>query len=130
MMWKDSLKIGVDLIDTQHKELCDRIDALFDACKQGKGRDVLIPTMEFLEEYTIKHFREEEVLQRQCGYPKCNEHKEIHDAFIKQVGDLKAELQKDGASIVMVSKINTLVIDWLIKHIQHVDKEIAQYANK
>ncbi len=127
MMWKDSLLIGVREIDVQHKELCDKIDALFDACKLGKGRDEIIKTMEFLQEYTVKHFHDEEVLQQQSGYPKCKEHKAIHEAFIKQVAMLKDELQKDGASIALVAKINALVIDWLIKHIKNVDKELAQY---
>ncbi|WMJ22577.1 bacteriohemerythrin [Paludicola sp. MB14-C6] len=127
MMWKDSLAIGVKEIDSQHKELCDKIDALFDACKQGKGRVEILSTMDFLQSYTIKHFHDEEIIQQKCGYPKCKEHKAIHEAFIKQVAELKAELEKDGASIVLVGKINSLVIDWLIKHIQNVDKEIAQY---
>ena len=63
-MWKDSLKIGVPLIDSEHKELCDRIDRLFAACSQGKGRDEIMKTVEFLESYTIKHFSDEEKLQR------------------------------------------------------------------
>jgi len=31
MMWNDSLKIGVPMIDREHHELCDRIDQLFAA---------------------------------------------------------------------------------------------------
>ena len=129
MMWKDSLKIGVEEIDTQHKELCDKIDALFDACKLGKGRAEISQTMDFLQAYTIKHFSDEEVIHKMNGYPKVKEHKAIHEAFIKQVASLKAELEKDGASIVLVAKINSLIIDWLIKHIKNVDQELAQYQN-
>lgn len=128
MMWKDSLLIGVNKIDTQHKELCDKIDALFEACKQGKGRDEIIKTMNFLENYTIKHFSEEEQMQRNSDYPKVKEHRDIHQNFIKQIADLKQELQRDGASVAIVAKINTLVINWLIAHIQNVDKELAQYV--
>lgn len=129
-MWKDDLFIGVNQIDTQHQALCKAIDDLFDACKEGKGRDEVLKTMNFLQDYTVKHFRDEEVLQAKCGYPKCKEHKAIHDGFIQKVGELKAEIEKDGATVAMVGKINSLIIDWLYNHIRRVDKEIAEYINK
>lgn len=133
MTWKDDLAIGVPAIDHQHKMLCDAIDRLLDACKSGKGRDEIISTMTFLEQYTVRHFRDEEVIHRQAaaqaGYPKVNEHKAIHDAFIKKVQDLKAEMMTEGASIVAVGKVNTLIIDWLFQHIRKMDQELESYVN-
>lgn len=129
MTWNDSLKIGVPQIDQQHKELCGRIDDLMDACKNGGGRAEILKTMDFLEEYTKKHFRDEEVLHRSSGYPKCAEHKRIHDAFILEVQKLKKELADSGASVVAVGKVNKLVIDWLFQHIKKVDQELEPYIN-
>ena len=126
-MWKESLKIGVSLIDSEHKELCDRIDQLFAACNQGKGRDEIIKTLEFLEGYTIKHFSDEEKLQRSSTYPKCKEHKEMHEYFKKQIADLKKDITENGASIAVVSKTNYFRMNWLLNHIQKVDTELANY---
>ncbi|MCY1713156.1 bacteriohemerythrin [Caproiciproducens galactitolivorans] len=126
-MWKESLKIGVSLIDSEHKELCDRIDQLFAACNQGKGRDEIIKTLEFLEGYTIKHFSDEEKLQRSSTYPKCKEHKEMHEYFKKQIADLKKDITENGASIAVVSKTNYFLMNWLLNHIQKVDTELANY---
>ncbi len=70
MMWNDNLKIGVSLIDSEHKELCDRIDRLLAACSQGKGSAEISETVDFLQEYTIKHFGDEERLQRSFRLPE------------------------------------------------------------
>ncbi|HEX2986328.1 MAG TPA: hemerythrin family protein [Caproiciproducens sp.] len=126
-MWKDSLKIGVSSIDSQHKELCDRIDALFAACGKGHGKDEILKTLEFLESYTIKHFSDEEKLQRSSSYPKVAEHKEMHEYFKKKLADLKKEIQEQGASVSVVSQTNYFLMDWLLNHIQKVDTELARY---
>lgn len=128
MMWKDSLKIGVPLIDKEHKQLCDQIDMLFAACSQGKGRSEILKTLDFLVEYTVNHFKHEEDLQRRSKYPKCKEHKAIHDDFVKQVAAMKQEIEQQGATITSVSKVNNLVSGWLLNHIQKVDKELADYV--
>lgn len=126
-MWKDSLKIGVTLIDSEHKELCDRIDNLFAACGKGKGKDEILKTVEFLESYTIKHFSDEEKLQRSSTYPKIKEHKEMHEFFKAKIAELKKDIQQNGASVAVVSKTNYFLMDWLLNHIQKVDTELANY---
>jgi hemerythrin len=126
-MWKESLKIGVTLIDSEHKELCQKIDDLFAACAKGQGKEEIMKTLEFLESYTIKHFSDEEKLQRSSAYPKCAEHKELHEYFKKQIADLKKDLMQNGASIATVSKTNYFLMDWLLNHIQKVDTELANY---
>ncbi len=126
-MWKDSLKVGVPLIDSEHKELCDRIDNLFAACSQGKGKEEILKTVEFLESYTIKHFSDEEKLQRSSSYPKVAEHKEMHEYFKKKIADLKKDIQNNGATVAVVSQTNYFLMDWLLNHIQKVDTELANY---
>lgn len=126
-MWKDSLKIGVSLIDSEHKELCDRIDQLFAACSQGKGRDEIIKTVDFLESYTIKHFSDEEKLQRSSAYPKVAEHKAMHEYFTKKIAEMKKDIAEHGASIAVVSQTNYFLMDWLLNHIKKMDTELANY---
>ncbi|MFU0832810.1 MAG: Bacteriohemerythrin [Oscillospiraceae bacterium] len=127
MMWNDNLKIGVPLIDSEHRELCDRIDKLLAACNKGQGKEELIHTVEFLESYTIKHFGDEEKLQRASTYPKVAEHKKLHDFFTGKIAELKKDIQQNGANIATISKTNYFLMDWLLNHIQKVDVELAQY---
>lgn len=125
--WKESLKVGVPLIDEQHKQLCEAIDALLDACRHGKGRAEIVKTVQFLEDYTVKHFSEEQVLQKNSTYPKYEWHKSIHDGFIKQIQSIKKDIEEHGANISSVATLNTLLLDWLINHITVVDKELSGY---
>lgn len=130
MMWNDNLKIGVSLIDSEHKELCDRIDKLLAACTQGHGKEELVGTIEFLESYTIKHFGDEEKLQRASTYPKVAEHKKLHDFFTGKIAELKNDVQNNGVNIATISKTNYFLMDWLLNHIQKVDSELAQYIKQ
>lgn len=127
MIWNDGLKIGVPLIDSEHKELCGRIDNLLTACSAGHGRDEIAQTVAFLQEYTVKHFSDEEKLQRSSGYPKCAEHKAMHEYFKSKVADLRASLEENGANVANVSETNYFLMNWLLNHIQKVDKELATY---
>lgn len=38
IQWNDSLPVGVDAMDLQHKKLVNLINQLFDAMKEGKGK--------------------------------------------------------------------------------------------
>ncbi len=128
MTWNDNLSIGVGLIDSQHRQLCDAIDNLLDACKAGKGRNEIISTINFLYDYTKKHFSEEEALQKKSGYPKYEEHKKLHDGFILQLIQIKDDIIANGITITTVSTVNMLLLNWLLNHIKKVDKELAEYV--
>ena len=130
MTWKDDLATGVDKIDYQHKQLCTAIDRLLDACKDGNGRKEVIVTITFLFDYTKKHFADEEIIQRESGYPKCEQHKKLHTWFIAQLKGIKDDVVENGVTISTISQVNSLLLGWLINHIKKVDKEIALYANK
>ncbi len=97
MTWKDSFLIGFPEIDKQHKELCEKIDDLYDACSRGKGADEVLKTLDFLESYTIRHFAEEEKLQREIHYPKFPQHKELHANFVGKIAQMKKEMISSGA---------------------------------
>ncbi len=126
--WNDSFKIGVALIDEQHKALFDAMDDLYAACSVGKGRQEVVKTVEFLENYVVKHFSDEEQLQKSSGYPKYAAHKKIHDDFILQVRNLKKDIAEHGPTVVSVAKMNTMLSGWLLNHIKNVDTELAQYV--
>lgn len=123
----DDLKTGNALIDQQHKELFDAINALLDACAQGKGRDSLKKTTSFLYEYTSKHFADEEKLQQASQYPDYPNHKQYHEGYKKVVRELMDQLEKDGPTIVLVGKVNSAVAGWLINHIKREDVKVAAH---
>jgi hemerythrin len=127
MTWNNNLSIGIPEIDRQHKELCDQIDKLFEACQQRKGAEEVKNVLTFLESYTVKHFAEEERLQQKINYPKYQQHKPKHTDFINQVTKLKKEVLDSGVTIAVVIKVNQAISDWLIHHIKEVDSDLKNY---
>lgn len=127
LLWKDELLTGVAVIDEQHKELFARIENLLDACNQGKGKAEVANTVDFLAEYIKIHFRDEEEIQRNSGYPEYEAHKAMHDQWVREVAELREQLATDGPTLRLVLKVNRTVVDWLTQHILKVDKRLAEY---
>ncbi|OGR25567.1 MAG: hemerythrin [Desulfuromonadaceae bacterium GWB2_53_15] len=125
--WRESLSIGVDAIDGQHKELLQRFDKLLSACKDGKGIDELKGLLDFLSDYVLTHFRDEESIQRQHRYPGYEEHKRLHEGFVVRLETLKQEIDTQGMAVHHVMETNNLLLKWLINHISVVDKELGKF---
>ena len=51
-VWSKDLETGNAMIDSQHKELIEAINALLAACATGKGRAEVAKTTKFLYDYT------------------------------------------------------------------------------
>ncbi|HXE96074.1 MAG TPA: bacteriohemerythrin [Dongiaceae bacterium] len=125
--WRDSLSIGVEAIDNQHKELLLRFDRLLSACQAGQGIEELKKLLAFLEEYVLTHFNDEEALQRQHHYPDYGAHRAEHLYFIEQINKLKAEIQEEGISTHHVIETNNMLLKWLLNHISKVDKKLGAF---
>jgi len=127
--WDTTLETGNIIIDEQHKSLIEAINNLLEACSQGKGRVEVEKTMDFLSDYVVKHFNDEEKLQLKSRYPEYKAHKQIHEDFKKDVGNIREEYKKSGATIMLVAKVNSSIGGWLINHIKTMDKRVAQHIN-
>jgi hemerythrin len=125
--WRDEWATGNMKNDSEHKKLFKAIDELLAACASGKGKEQVEKTMEFLKEYTAKHFAHEEQLQQTSKYPDYINHKKIHDGFQKYVAELQTRLDKEGPTIAVVGAVNMNIGDWLVKHITREDVKIAKH---
>ena len=70
-LWKEEYRIGVDMIDEQHRQLFDKIEHLLEIAKGGSwesNRRECMEIIDFLVRYTIIHFETEEKFQKEKGY--------------------------------------------------------------
>lgn len=126
----DDLLTGNKTIDTQHKELIDKINDLLKSCETGKEKATSIRTLDFLSGYTDFHFKAEESLQENASYPGIEKHKEQHRAFEQSIKELYNMLQEEeGPSPAFVKAVETNVVEWLYTHIQGFDRSVAEYIN-
>ena len=128
-IWNESLATGNTVIDTQHKQLLVAINELLDACKSGKWQTHLESTMQFLINYTHKHFEDEEKMQQQYHYPDYPNHKKMHDSFKSSIDELAKKLKAEGPTALLITKISSSIGEWLVSHILKQDKKFAAHIH-
>ena len=128
MKWTPDLSVGVSMIDEQHKTWFEKADALFEAGQKHQAKEYIGELLDFLDDYTKKHFHDEEQYMLSIQYPEFNEQKQAHAAFIGQLNKLKKDYAESGGNILVIINANELVLNWLVSHITRMDKKIGQYA--
>ena len=119
---------GNKTIDTQHKELIERIQNFVTACQNGDSKLKAIKMLDYLDEYTNFHFKEEEKLQENAGYPEYEKHHEKHEEFKKTIQELQEYLQDyEGPTEQFSELVQKNVIDWLFGHIKTYDRSVAEF---
>lgn len=125
--WDNNLSTGIESIDNQHKELFNRINLLVSSMKQGKGKDEVINTLNFLEVYVIKHFNEEEELQKKNNYPGYNVQHKQHEEFKNELKDLRKVFENTGVSALFVINTQQKMCQWWKTHIRDLDKNLGDF---
>ena len=120
-----SLEIGNDEIDSQHKEIFKRVNKLLSAMADGSGKDTIGKLIEFLTDYVVSHFDAEESLMRKHHYTEYQLHKMQHKLLTTDVLQIKQEFEGQGASSNLVIQIQKKVCNWLKSHISTEDKKFV-----
>ncbi len=128
--WKDSLSVGVEEIDDQHKELIKRVDDLATSIQKNKGRDRIFHLLNFMEDYTEFHFQSEEKYMERFDYPGTDDHRGEHLRFMDVVARLKGKFKEKGRREDFAMEIQQFLIDWLILHIQNTDSEMGAFLKE
>lgn len=125
--WTDDLSVGVELIDVQHKMLIQHLNNLSKAVEHQQGPEKIPDTLGFLIDYTDFHFSMEERNMASHGYPAFEAHKAKHDEFKAILADMESEFRDDGPTAILAESIDTLLANWLLKHIRIVDVELGAF---
>lgn len=129
-MWKEKYKIGVESIDKQHEELFSRVSQfvtiLQDSTPWEEKKDKVEDILDFMGEYVIYHFNEEEEYQKVIGFPDLEQHKEIHQQFKDKVNEYVIALKKDFNE-ELAKEFSGKLMTWLIFHVAGTDQKIGEY---
>ena len=121
------METGVPKIDEQHRELIHRINTVLSLGTRSVSHEETKKSIDFLDAYIIKHFGDEESLQRQSKYPKYEWHKDQHKFFVAEFKKLKEEFAANGPSAKFTVGMNNFIINWIVKHIKTVDVELGAH---
>ena len=128
--WDDSLSVGIDEIDEQHKTLLKRLNDLSKAIGMNQGEMEIVKTLDFMSDYTDHHFSAEENHMAEVGYPGLGHQQEQHEEFKGLLKQLEQDFREDGATKELADSIDTFLANWLLKHIKEVDHKFGRFLQQ
>jgi len=130
IQWSDDLSVGIDLIDEQHRMLIQRLNDVSAAEEAHHGVEKIAKTLDFLVEYTHFHFSTEEQHMEAHDYPGREEHHIKHEELKDTLRDLEQDFREEGATYQLADSLNTLLGNWLIRHIKGVDVRFGTFLKE
>jgi len=127
--WTPDLAVKHEKIDDQHRQLFKAANSLAEAMWDGKGTEEVKKTIDFLAEYAIFHFNEEEQVMLDNAYPGYTAQKNAHEKFLNQVADLKVKCESGEVSSAFVIDVLTNACDWLRDHIRQMDIRLGEFLS-
>lgn len=124
--WKEDYRVGVDVIDEQHKELFRIAGEAFELLQNDfyiDKYDRIINLIEQLKNYAAFHFKTEEDYMKEIGYKRLLSQKFQHNDFIEKINRIDLEAIDENQDQYLLSIIE-FAVDWIDQHILKVDKMI------
>jgi hemerythrin len=123
--WSESLSVGIEELDDQHKNLVEMVNRMHEAIHERHGSEAVQSILAELANYTVIHFAVEEALMRLLDYPDYEEHFAIHKELVDQVLYLQAKVAsgKTAVSFELLHFLKT----WLTKHILQEDMAYSEF---
>lgn len=115
LLWREQLRVGNDLIDTDHQYLIDLINKAEVSMKANR-RAELITVLDELGRYGTGHFDREELVARAVGYPKVGQ---LHHSHLQLLTSL-AKFQDDVGDSwdqATVTRFTQFLRNWLVEHV-------------
>ena len=123
--WKDSLSVGIESIDNDHKQLLMLINNLQSAVHYNMGETFERQALEKVVDYTKYHFEREEQLMRENDYPDYEAHKQQHKEMIERVEGLLAAYESDPENTI--KDLTKFLRNWLLRHIAGTDQQYSEH---
>ena len=128
LLWREQLRVGNDLIDSDHQYLIDLINKAEVSMKANR-RPELVLVLDELARYGASHFDREELVARAVGYPKADELHHSHLQLLTSLAKFKSEL---GESLdqATVTRFTLFLRNWLVEHVIKEDLLMKPWIGK
>lgn len=124
----DKYSVGIQNIDEQHQMLIKIINEVFEAKTKDLGKVTIAGVLKRMADYAQIHFKDEEALMAEYGYPELEGHREAHQYFITKVGEFNRGFNLDQDTLT--EDMLDFLKNWLLKHIMETDKRYGPFLNE
>ena len=136
-LWNSVYETGNELVDNDHKEIFALVGEVLASVNMSRANKVKTG-INFLAEYVVRHFANEERLMDESDYPETAEHKKEHADFLIVATELKNKIDNDtfvieatDLSYINLSiELNKTIAGWLVAHVMGSDKKLANHYRK
>ena len=130
LQWDESLVLGFEEIDNQHKSIFEHFEKLSEAAQEGKSKEIIEELAVFLFDYAHMHFATEDKIMVEYGYPKIEVQRHEHGEFTRDTNELKKRIEQEGATREVAIEATGKLLRWIIHHIRKHDKEMVAYVKE
>jgi len=130
LQWDETLVLGHDEIDQQHRSIFENFQKLSEAVQQGQSADVIEQLSSFLYDYTHLHFATEDKIMLEYRYPKIEVQRHEHGEFTRESHDLKKKIELQGGTRELAIETTGKLLRWIIQHIKKHDREMVEYIKE
>ena len=117
--WKPEFSLGMPEVDTEHRDLIDLINRLYESIQSGQDPATIVEFLAELRACASKHFaHEEEVMQRR-GYSAYDEHHAEHARLLEELDTMINDCQNGG--LKDDDTISDRLHDWFCIHFKTYD---------
>jgi hemerythrin len=131
LQWDQRFSLGIREIDDHHQELLAKINELRKALMAGESSIETGKIIDFLEDYAVSHFDEEESIMKKFRYPFYQEHKQAHLVFLRELTELKCRIRapdtKGRIAPYLAVELERRMSDWFLYHIGNRDRKLADF---
>lgn len=119
LSWSNQYAIGNALIDSEHQELFRLINVFHDLWLQKHDQQSIASLLNQLIVYAELHFRHEEAIMLDAGFPTLAEHQKIHEAMVESIFKLRQSFEEKNGHLEMDTM--KFIKGWLLEHIVRND---------
>ncbi|MEA3450746.1 MAG: bacteriohemerythrin [Bacteroidota bacterium] len=126
--WGSKYKLGISLIDNQHKKWIGFINNFFYNLIMNADENTINKTLVELREYTEYHFSFEEKYMKEFGYSEIEKHGVEHKKFVDSLSNYFSEYASGDKATI--HKLIYFLIDWVTDHVLVKDAKYVSLFNK
>ena len=123
--WLDVYNTGVELFDNEHHQVVELMNTVLAALLNKGDKEIFEKVCDDLIVYTEYHFAHEEKAMALANYPGIEEHIADHKWLKQEVGKFQEIVKNNFPE--GTKELYVFLRQWLIDHIQIVDKQYSSY---
>ena len=124
----ESLLVGHDLIDQDHRDLVPLVNIFLESIKNGADKQSIFDDFGEISVRFNAHFEHENQLMAESRYPDMPTHVAEHQALLGDLGKFLNEVEEanDNDTVGTIKYIE----DWFLKHIAGSDRKLGEHLRR